>query len=243
MKYKNIILHIPHSSMLFPIDENYINNDEFLFTLNNLTDKYTDEIFNVSGTNRVVFKYSRLFCDVERYNDDSEPMNKKGMGVYYTKGLNGITFRKVVESTLDVVCGEYNKHHARLVENINKCVNSGTTLLIDCHSFSPIRFKNDGVLDNISDIDLQEFDICLGYNDKHNFELVSNVKDLFESLGYKVDLNNIYKGAIDYNIDGCDTIMIEINKKLYLNKDNTTKSTDFYKIVNTIDYVINSLKE
>lgn len=49
-----------------------------------LTDWYTDELFKLEPVTTVQANFSRLFCDAERFVDDSqEVMAKKGMGVLY----------------------------------------------------------------------------------------------------------------------------------------------------------------
>ena len=220
MKYDKLLLHIPHSSSVFPLDENYLDNAEAQFTLDNLTDWYTDELFNFvhNKVDKVVFPFSRLFCDVERYNDDREPMLKQGMGVYYTHGLNGKRFRKEVTSTIELVENIYNEHHYKMREILSNN-DRLKTLLVDCHSFSPKRFKNDGVQGGSDDM-LSIVDISLGYNDSHNSAMVEKMQKLFEDLGYLVSMNHYYKGAMDYGYSNCDSIMIEVNKKLYIDEFN-----------------------
>ncbi len=77
-----IILHIPHSSLTIPEEalhqyETSFLQEEFLL----MTDRYTDELFGLPYTS-IVFPYSRLFCDVERFRDDSlEEMAQKGMSL------------------------------------------------------------------------------------------------------------------------------------------------------------------
>ena len=91
-----IILHIPHSSLTIPEEalhqyDTSFFQEEFLL----MTDRYTDELFGLPYSS-IVFPYSRLFCDVERFRDDSqEEMSQKGMGVVYTKTHNNIEYRKV----------------------------------------------------------------------------------------------------------------------------------------------------
>lgn len=238
MTYDRLLLHIPHSSSEFPIDENYLDNEEAQFTLDNLTDWYTEELFDFqhNKVDKVVFPYSRLFCDVERYNDDREPMLNQGMGVFYTHGLNGKRFRKEVTSTIEMVEDAYNTHHDKMREILSNN-DSDRTLLVDCHSFIPKRFKNDGVQGEVSDDILNVIDISLGYNNNHNSVMVDKMGKLFEELGYTVSLNTIYKGSMDYGYDNCDSIMIEVNKRLYIDEFGK-KNTDFYKIKASIDYIL-----
>ena len=94
---QNIILHIPHSATLFPyrdgyaVDEIRLAKEQIL-----LTDWYTDDLFNHKDAILIVAGFSRLFCDVERFSDDSrEEMSEKGMGVLYEKLDDGAVLRNV----------------------------------------------------------------------------------------------------------------------------------------------------
>ena len=81
-----MILHIPHSSKVIPkgfLKYFLLSRTELTRELLNMTDHYTDELFQrPSGEDQVlVFPVSRLLVDPERFVDDSdEPMSKKGMG-------------------------------------------------------------------------------------------------------------------------------------------------------------------
>lgn len=84
---KNILFHIPHSSLYIP--DSYKQStfltiskleEENMF----LCDYKVDELLN-DKSQAVIFPYSRLYCDVERFKDDSEPMNQYGMGIFIQK--------------------------------------------------------------------------------------------------------------------------------------------------------------
>ncbi len=87
----NLILHIPHSSIIIPFKEGYsvsdvIINQEIL----KLTDWYTDDLFENEKDISIKTPFSRIFCDTERFSDDSqEVMAKYGMGVLYEKTDTG----------------------------------------------------------------------------------------------------------------------------------------------------------
>lgn len=49
-----------------------------------MCDYKIDEIVE-DKSQTIIFSYSRLYCDVERFRDSSEIMNKYGMGYIYTK--------------------------------------------------------------------------------------------------------------------------------------------------------------
>lgn len=76
-----ILLHLPHSSTVFP--EAYWKN-RFLLPKKEverfneiITDRLTGELFPSFEYPAVIFPYSRVFCDVEKYADDEkEPMSR-----------------------------------------------------------------------------------------------------------------------------------------------------------------------
>ena len=92
MSLDKFIIHIPHSSTKLPnifydrllVDKEYIEKEN-IFMCDYMIDYFVSDRFN----NIVKFNYSRLFCDVERYKDDSkEEMFKLGMGAVYTNDSN-----------------------------------------------------------------------------------------------------------------------------------------------------------
>lgn len=238
-KYDNIILHIPHSSKKLPIElfNQYTNTWEFRETIYELTDVYVDELFDIDSDkfNKVIFQYTRLYCDVERFLDDSkEHMSEKGMGVLYTHGINNKRFRNYTKKDKELVIEIYNEHHdqmKRLITSSNK------PLIIDCHSFSNRRYVNDGLNSN----NLPDF--CIGFNNDNtnNPKIVEYLKSTLEGLGYTVSLNEPFSGSIYY--EGLDhhSVMIEINKKLYVNEDGVTKKPDFYKIKSLMNRLLKEL--
>ena len=84
---KQLILHIPHSSVKIPLLNGYIINDALLTSeILKLTDWYTDDLFHSGNDIMVTADFSRLFCDPERFSDDKqEIMSQYGMGVLYEK--------------------------------------------------------------------------------------------------------------------------------------------------------------
>ena len=88
------ILHIPHASTDIPKLDGFLL-DRLEKDLYLLTDWATDRIFDVDGIEKIVTPYSRLFCDVERLEDASEPMLQVGRGFFYTHGYDGSELRQL----------------------------------------------------------------------------------------------------------------------------------------------------
>lgn len=74
---KKLVVHIPHSSTFIPFYEGYVVDAK---TIQNeilkLTDWYTDDLFLSEKDINFVTPFSRIFCDVERFeNDEDEVMS------------------------------------------------------------------------------------------------------------------------------------------------------------------------
>jgi len=212
-----MILHIPHSSTLLPdtfrVSEGVSLEKEF----QRMTDWYTDELFDCDSAQRLVFPYSRLYCDVERFREDEdEPMAAKGMGVCYTRSSFGEKLREVDAGERSFVTSTlYDPHHQRLTDYVTQELESkSTALIVDCHSFS------DEVLPH-EESEVRP-DICIGTDSFHTpSEFISDVYRFLTDLGYEVVLNQPFAGTIvPLRYYGKDrrvrSIMIEINRKLYL---------------------------
>ncbi|MBK8955216.1 MAG: N-formylglutamate amidohydrolase [Saprospiraceae bacterium] len=218
------LLHIPHSSTYIP-NLNGFNVVELEKNIEILTDWATDMIFNVDGIEKLISPFSRLYCDVERLQDDDEPMFKIGRGYYYTHGFDGKVLRELVESDkLKIYRDYYLEHHLKLKREVDKRLSIfGSCIIFDCHSF------NDPPVGSILEHPLSP-DICIGTDTYHSPNyLIEYTVNYFKNLGYSIELNNPYCGCIipmEYylrkaNVKG---IMIEINKRLYMNKNKLLSS-------------------
>ena len=222
-----MILHIPHSSTNIPLEDTTLTvNQE---DINLLTDWFTDELFSHPYSSRVVFPYSRLFCDVERYRDNyDEPMFKKGHGVVYTKGTTGNTIRTSNKFESHIKEKYYDIHHTLLNIKTNRHLSLfNEVVIVDCHSFHYEKLQHE-------DSDLRP-DFCLGFNEDLPF--LNDLVNIIKSNGYSVELNNPFSGALvpiskldNHYVKG---IMIEVNRKLYLD-DKYNKNNNFDSIKSLI---------
>lgn len=216
-----IILHIPHSKTEIPFHDGfnmeYIENETKL-----LVDFDTDKIFDIPNIESLTFEYNRIFCDVERLDDNDEPLFNLGRGFFYTKTDDGKDLRVLDEEVKKRIKEEYyDKHHNKLIDMVEDRLNKyGTAVIIDCHSFNHIPLKTD--LDKTEN----RPDICLGVDEFHTPKwLVNKLKTYFENNNLSVKINSPYSGTIiplkyynqNKNVIG---IMIEINKNLYLGNNN-----------------------
>lgn len=231
-KYRKLLLHVPHASTSFPENSGYTSND-----LDNeeslLIDYYTDELFVPKDESEhihgIVFPYCRLYCDVERLIND--PLENDGLGISYSRWVpsssgQGQIYRSF--STKERAFRLYTDFHAQASKKIVEL--GSDLLLIDCHSFSS---QPNLLCSNPSDID-----ICIGFNDDDTCPdkvVIGNIKHHFESLGYKVGINTPFSNSKTFEVPlKYHSVMIEVNKRLYMNEDTLEKTDGFEKIKNDI---------
>lgn len=229
-----IILHVPHSSLQVPSMEGYVvGKDVLLAEMLKLTDWYTDDLFYSESNEMIIAEFSRIFCDPERFADDRlEVMAQYGMGVLYEKNDDGEVIRVVTPMLKDkVVKNYYWPHHHRLAEAVNDQLNhSGKALILDCHSYPGKPLKRD--LDQTP----RRPDFNIGTDSFHTpGKLIELSVAFFEDAGYTLGVDWPYKGSIvpleHYQKNpGVQTIMLEINRALYLKEPTNEKSEKYSEI-------------
>lgn len=228
---KKLILHIPHSSTNIPFLDGYVVDlNKIQNEIVKLTDWYTDELFFSETDTTIMAPFSRLFCDVERFeNDNDEVMSKMGMGAVYERFDNGDLLRNVTADLRSKIIKDYYwKHHNAFVDKVKEELNqSNSCLIIDCHSYpsTPI----------IRDLDQTAIrpDFNIGIDSYHTPEkLIAACIAFFEQKGYSLGVDWPYKGTIvpmEYyqKNKAVYSIMLEVNRKLYLNEPSNEKSNQF----------------
>ncbi|MDO5569620.1 MAG: N-formylglutamate amidohydrolase [bacterium] len=240
-----IIIHIPHSSSKVPLilKKQIKDKNTFIIEKKKLTDWYIDKLYKKCNTNKLIFKYTRFFCDVERFKDEKkEPMASKGMGVIYDTFSNKTKFLNPSAEYKEKVYKIYDKHHkkfdnlvCKILKKYNKC------LIIDAHSFA-----EESVLTINGAINTP--DICIGidkdFEDKKITKLVVNH---FKKNNFSIMINYPYVGSIVPNKyyklkdKRVKTIMIEINKRVYMNNGKIDKDR-FIHLKTVITELINIIK-
>ncbi len=241
-----IILHIPHSSTNIPITDGYLVDKKSLDKeILKLTDWYTDDLFYSNEDEMMRADFSRIFCDPERFPDDSqEIMAQHGMGVLYEKNDEGEIIRKVNSELRDRILKNYYwKHHHKFSEAVNNQLELfGKALIIDCHSYPSNPLKRD--LDKNSN--RPDFNIGTDYfhTPKH---LIDISIEFFKNEGFTLGIDWPYKGSIvpleHYNNNkNVLTIMLEINRALYLKEPSNDKSENYSEIKNVTSNFIKAIK-
>ena len=228
------LLHLPHCGTSIPqkyIDSYFLSESELQKNIYEYCDLYTDELFGdmfekFGGVKSI---YSRLLFDAERFgNDEDEDMHKNfKLGWFYE---NSILKKEPLRDTRykDELREYFDAHHEELNRKTEqKLQKYGRCTVIDCHSFSNKKYW-------FLDKSLHFPDICIGFEDYHkDSKLIELIKDEFSE--YEIGVNIPYNGSLvptnywqkDKRVK---SVMIEINKKIYLESDNITKSKNFQKI-------------
>jgi N-formylglutamate deformylase len=228
---KKLILHIPHSSTIIPLKDGYIVPDEILQSeILKLTDWYTEELFHSEEDEMIIAPFSRIFCDPERLPDDElEVMAQFGMGAVYEKTDSGVTMRLVSAELREHVINQYYwSHHRKFSYAVaGQLAQNGQAMIIDCHSFPDIPIEQS--LDKRPD----RPDFNIGTDAFHTPPRLTDLSEqFFRERGYSVGIDWPYSGSIVpleyYQKDKqVKSIMLEVNRKLYLNEGSPEKSKDY----------------
>lgn len=259
----SLILNIPHSSTFIPDeDRNKVflpfsdafyksdNQDKKSRTYSEkarneaiknellvMTDWYTDELFDHSIGSAIVAKVSRLVCDTERFShDESEEMASRGMGFCYENGSKNQVIKTVtLEYKDEILWRYYAPHHIALTDAVENSLKvNGKALILDCHSFSaePLPYETDQCGNRP--------DICIGTDSYHTPEqLMRAVERFFNVRNFSTAINSPYGGTIvplrHYKNDSrVMSIMIEVNRGLYLKNGSSSKNRHFEQILKTL---------
>ncbi|MBA7538664.1 hypothetical protein ES705_30941 [subsurface metagenome] len=245
-----LLVHIPHSSTYIPPEiKNVIllEDNDLQEELLRITDRYTDEIFSCVaelGGILVVYNYSRLVLDPERFRDDKkEIMAAKGMGVIYTKDSNGRKLREINENERDMLLQNlYDPYHRAITEEVQELLNNfDGCLIIDAHSFPAIPLPYE------PSQELKRPQICLGIDAYHTPEdLKEFIRNFFEGINLTTEINRPFKGCYVpakflHRDKRVKSIMIEINRELYMDEVTGEKNDSFVEIKSIIRRLINQI--
>jgi N-formylglutamate deformylase len=252
MPDSNIIFHVPHSSTYIPehfLDHFSLIGEQLEEELRRMTDWHTADLFataiEVHGVS-AEFPVSRLLVDPERFpDDDHECMAAVGMGVLYNMTSDQKELRRTEYTTgehrSDLLSEYYFSHHEAFSQKVGEELDrSGSVLIVDCHSFpsKPLPYELDQNPDRP--------DICIGTDDFHTpNQLSETLRKAFAEKGYNVQLNAPFSGAIVplqfyQSNSAIKSVMIEVNRKLYMDEVTTKKNTTFQAICQDISSVLDA---
>jgi len=242
----NVLCHIPHSSTNIPLNELSsfeLHRDNLRNEVYRMADLLTEELYSPlhRRTSAHTATMSRLVLDVERFADDyKEPMSKVGMGVVYTKTSSGKVLRRVTPQDKKRIIDEYFiPYHAALTKQVQSILKRhGTCLIIDCHSFSdkPRAYEPSQKTPRP--------DICIGVDSHHTPKILwENLALAFNLAGFTVRINDPFAGSLvpfKYfrKNKKVHSIMVEVNRKLYMSEKTFAKKKQFKKISREICDII-----
>ncbi len=202
--YTNIVLAIPHS-VHRPEDINWLSDEAVAEEAYRWTDFCTDKIFRVfyPGLNvsTVLGEMSRFDCDCERLEGEDERICRFARCAKDAK----FSQARVSASKWNLRLAEWFRYRYRLMVEVAR---GERPLIIDCHSF-PADLAPD-------------VDIDIGFNEdvsRPSDDVLAIVSNVFESGEWRVAFNKPYANAIapvDYR---GHSLMIEVNKHCYIDKD------------------------
>lgn len=229
-----MIIHIPHSSITIPDnlrDQIILSDEDLSAELTLMTDAFTDELFSLPQTAIVRFPISRLLVDVERFlNDIEEPMSKVGMGVIYTRTTFGNTLKRSLQwqEVRNLISEYYEPHHRKLLAEVNNELERyEKALIVDCHSFPSRPLPCD------MDQSVPRPEFCIGTDPFHTpVETVQVIERTLKASDYSVEIDRPCSGSLVpgpfYKSDQrVASIMIEINRSLYMEEETGTKNMRF----------------
>jgi N-formylglutamate amidohydrolase len=249
MAKSSIIFHIPHSSTHLPIEirrDMLIDDNELESELLKMTDHYVDELAEDTAdyVSLIKFPYSRLVVDPERFrNESKEIMASVGMAAVYSSTSEGKPLRHVKEDDkarllktyYDPYHQEFENKAAEIIYEFGKC------LIIDLHSFpsKPLPYE---LIQND-----ERPDFCLGTDEYHTSEkLMRFAENFFRDAGFSTKINEPFAGTFVpltfYQKDKrVGSIMVEINRSLYMDEISGEKTNGFFKIRDLINNFIRTL--
>lgn len=142
----------------------------------------------------IVAEFSRIFCDPERFTDDSqEVMAQYGMGVLYEKSDNGQEIRIVTPELKEkILTSYYWKHHNKFNTAVNNQLDSyGKVTIIDSHSYPNKPLTRD------LDKNQKRPDFNIGTDSFHTTNELKEISvSFFEKAGYTLGIDWPYKKSI-----------------------------------------------
>lgn len=253
----------PHSGTNYPADFGFFCDSHLLAKAE---DTFVDDLFSNAPHYGAVFLkalFPRTYIDVNRSLDDIDQdlladswpgrisrdgRSAAGHGLVrrlirpgfpiYDRRLSASEIRHRIETY-------YLPYHAALetlIEDTHR--HQGQVWHINCHSMpSSSAYANPGHVHR--QIPGNQVDMVLGTRDGTTCpsHFVNEVKSFLQGLGYKVAVNNPYKGMeilrrYGNPSGGRNSLQLEINKKLYLNEKTNEKAKEFDSLKDDLSKMI-----
>lgn len=191
--------------------------------LDHFDNKFLSELYKAHNFEEAErYKFDKNYAPKD-WDYEKEICYNKGKGKFYIKLDNGIIYRE--EDITSDYSEKYFSYHNALKNAIE---NEHCNFLIDCHSFN--------------DFDNKHTDFCIGFNNdktKPSQKLIDNICILLSKFNKTFSFNFPYSGSMTVNTNKkYKSLMIEVNKNLYLKNNYIDKKSDFYKTHNLITSIL-----
>lgn len=244
-----LVIDSPHSGRDYPDDFGYSVD---LPTLRSAEDAYVDELCAdapLCGATLLAAAFPRSYIDVNRDEDDIHPAlldgewpaalnpgikTAMGIGLVRAKLASGAEIYNrplPVTQVMSRIERYYRPYHRALAALLDAAVDRfGAVWHIDMHSMAS---TSNAVTPETAGA-RRDFDIVLGNLDGASCEpgLTECIRDYFSGCGYRVRINDPYKGVVIVKrygrpVERRHTIQIEINRALYLDESRVSKHDGF----------------
>lgn len=164
----------------------------------------------------------------------------------YTRTAYGKRLRRdlLPDETRNFISQHYEPHHKALSAEVNgELERHGKAFIVDCHSFpsQPLPCGKD------QSVPRPEF--CIGTDDFHTPRaLIEVTLRSLKDMGYTVGINQPYAGTLvpmayyrkEHRVA---SIMVEMNRSLYMDKLAGTKTSGFDRTKERVRILLNSVRE
>ena len=250
-----LVFDSPHSGEFYPNDYNYSCD---LTLLRQTEDRFIDEIYagvTKIGAPLLSAQFARNYIDVNRAEDEIDPdlleadwpnpyspsvRASAGHGVVHRlirAGSPIYTRRLSVAEVQNRIDCYYRPYHAALKHLLDRTYEIfGEVFYIDCHSMNSPNAPEGSAFSR------GQADFVLGDRDGTtcNPKFTRSIRDFLVDLGYKVYINEPYKGVellkrYSDPLRSRHSLQIEINKSLYLNEKTQEKNKNFNSLKEDIE--------
>jgi len=261
-----LVFDSPHSGTHYPKDFDYACDFKIL---ERAEDKYVDDLFNAAPEYQACLLkalFPRSYIDANRNINDIDPelfdgewpykdqypikptnRSEAGIGVIrrlitpsqelHTRKLSPKDIKLLIETY-------YIPYHTALQQILDGAHDKfGAVWHINCHSM-PSAASSKGGMGRINPYIQPDF--VLGDRDgtSCDIDFTHSIRDFLTSNGYKVAINNPYKGVelvqrYSNPAAGRHSLQIEVNRALYLNEETYKKSKNYNTLKTDITKLIN----
>jgi len=245
-----IVFDSPHSGNHFPDDARVAAPASALSTS---WDAYVDELWDIvpkaggilveAGFHRTYIDVNRSRLDIDeelldsRWPGELKPTvsSKRGMGLIRRYALPDVpmyTRKLTVDEVQNRLTCYYDEYHAALKAAIDRCyARFGHVWHINCHSMKSVG--------NAMNVDSGQARPDIVVSDREGTtsgkEFTEWVAEQLRSYGYRVSINDPYKGAEIVRLYGAPdqqrhSVQIELNRSLYMRENTCQKHEGFVKL-------------